>query len=88
MFCELWILTAGGYCSWYMFYLEIYGQIYISNVLIKKNTYTKPSKLKPKARALCLLWMKLEHLAIYLSFCQIWDFTKLKVLCNFKDSAV
>ena len=30
-------MTSGGYFSWYVFYLEVYGHICISNVLSKKK---------------------------------------------------
>lgn len=38
VFCKIQMLTSGGYFSWYMFDLEGYGCIYISNILGKKNS--------------------------------------------------
>lgn len=74
MFCEIQILTSGGYFSWYVIYKFVDAFVLVIFLVKKKkrnNKTVKTSKQKAKARISCLLRMKLEDVGVYLEF--LWD---------------
>lgn len=59
-----------------------------TSVLAMCSVKKKKKQAKAQSQNTLLAEDETGALAIYLSFCWIWDFIKWKVLYNFKDNTV